>query len=134
MAVFTPCTTGTEALYRPLENADERELLAAPVEAWDEAGGAYVAGQQGLVPATTFRGERWTFLRLAPQLTWTGRPAEEAKRFPVLPANHQDALERPVRPAPPPPTVPGPAGPQTPADAPTGPSVDAPAGSPGGGS
>lgn len=102
MAVI-PCTTGTEALYRPLEAAegDEREVLAVPVEAWDETGTPFVAGRQGLTDAASFQAGNWVFVRLSARLTWSGRPAEPVKRVPVTPADRAAVLERPVRGAPP---------------------------------
>lgn len=47
MPVAIPCTTGTVALYR----GDGEQLLAVPVEAWDDKGAALVAGVSGLISA-----------------------------------------------------------------------------------
>ncbi|GAA4924559.1 hypothetical protein HD597_011308 [Nonomuraea thailandensis] len=58
MATYCPCTTGTVALY--VDQADDDLLVAVPVEAWDEAGAAYVAGLRGLVLADSRPG----FVRL----------------------------------------------------------------------
>lgn len=56
MAAFTPCTTGTVALYV----MDDDSVTAIPVEAWTENGAACIAGLDGLVPAISKPG----FLRL----------------------------------------------------------------------
>jgi hypothetical protein len=99
MAVFTPCATGTEALYRRIEapEGDEREVLAVPVEAWDEFGKAYVAGPQGLVDATAFRAARLVFLRLDPPVTWTGRPEPAVARVPVRPVERERIVDPSVQ-------------------------------------
>lgn len=101
--VFTPCMTGTEALYRPVEasEGDEREVLAVPVEAWDETGVPFVAGRHVLIDAAAFQAGNWVFVRLSSAMTWSGRPAEPVKRAPVTPADRDGVLERPARGAPP---------------------------------
>lgn len=53
---FIACTTGTLAVFGRQDGAE----LAIPVEAWDEAGEAYVAGSHRLVAASSEDG----FLRL----------------------------------------------------------------------
>jgi hypothetical protein len=73
MATFTACTTGTVALYT-VEDDDE-QLLALPVEAWDEQGIAYVAGIKGLILADS----RPNFLRLEQASARLPRPGEPAK-------------------------------------------------------
>lgn len=75
MAVTIPCTTGAVALYQ----LDDDTVLAVPVEAWDGQGAAYVAGDTGLVEATTRAG----FLRLeqaAVALPPSGRPPRTPER------------------------------------------------------
>lgn len=54
---YVACTTGTVALY-PLP--DDGGTLALPVEAWDERGIPHIAGDTGLVEASSRPG----FLRL----------------------------------------------------------------------
>lgn len=58
MTTFIPCTTGAQAVY----GRDDGTELAVAVEAWDEAGGPYVAGTAALAPAGSLPG----FLRLEP--------------------------------------------------------------------
>ncbi|MEV0382886.1 hypothetical protein [Nonomuraea sp. NPDC050643] len=75
---FTACTTGTVALYTV--EGDDEHLLAIPVEAWNEAGAACVAGLKGLIVADTRPG----FLRLeqaSQPLPRPGRAAREPIRF-----------------------------------------------------
>jgi len=78
MATFTACVTGTVALYTVPD--DDEQMLAVPVEAWDEAGAAYVAGIKGLILADTRPG----FLRLeqaSQPLPRPGRPVREPVRI-----------------------------------------------------
>jgi len=97
MAVYTPCTTGTVALYR--QDADT--LVAVPVEAWDETGAAQVAGESGLILATARTG----FVHLeqaSAQLPAPGKPAKEPVRIGPPPMarrerdDESDPRERPV--------------------------------------
>ncbi|WP_049562242.1 hypothetical protein [Nonomuraea sp. SBT364] len=99
---FTPCTSGTVALY----TVDDETLLAVPVEAWDEQGVAHIAGIKGLIQADTRPG----FLRL-----------EQASQ--PLPAPGRPVRE-PVRVGPPPGRRPGPRDPTDP----RGPRPDPPRG------
>ena len=48
MASLIPCVTGTVALIAQADGSQ----LAVLVEAWDEAGAPYIAGQAGHVVAT----------------------------------------------------------------------------------
>lgn len=105
MAAYTPCTTGTVALYT--DPADDELLTAVPVEAWDDAGAAYVAGVKGLILADARPG----FVRL-----------EQASQ--PLPRPGQPVRE-PVKVGPPEPR--GPRGPRDPID-PRGPRPDPPRG------
>jgi hypothetical protein len=88
--ILTPCMTGTEALFHHL--ADDgvtpdpgRGLLGVAVEAWDDVGVPLVAGRDKLVPVTSFRSNRFVFVRLAPSRFSASAPpdAEEPERFPV---------------------------------------------------
>ncbi|MGW6502970.1 hypothetical protein [Nonomuraea angiospora] len=83
MAAFIACATGTVALYtRP---DDEEQLLAIPVEAYDDAGAAYVAGIKGLIVADSRPG----FVRLeqaSQPLARPGRPVREPVRVGPAPA------------------------------------------------
>lgn len=100
---FTPCGTGTVALYTVED--DDGTLLAIPVEAWDDAGAAYVAGVARLILADSRPG----FVRLAQASQPLPRP---------------DAPRRdPVRVGPPPRQ----SGPRDPTD-PRGPRLDPPRG------
>ena len=77
MATFTACMTGTVVLYAVPD--DDEQLLALPVEAWDEHGAAYVAGAAGLVKADSRPG----FVRLeqaSARLPRPGQPVGEPVR------------------------------------------------------
>lgn len=69
---FTPCTTGTVALYRQGEDT----VLALAVEAWDDAGVPYVAADTGLVRAGSLPG----FLRLEQTVAELPRPDRQVRR------------------------------------------------------
>lgn len=73
--VFIPCLTGAVALYR----LDDETLLALVVEAWDETGAPYIAGERALVAADSRPG----FVRLEPasgQIANPARPVRQPKR------------------------------------------------------
>lgn len=72
-ATYCPCTTGTVALYTMPD--DDEQLLAIPVEAWDDAGAAYVAGLKGLIVADSRPG----FVRLEQASQPLARPGRAAK-------------------------------------------------------
>lgn len=83
-----PCTTGAQALYRLIPdatNSDETSLggtYGVPIQAWDDVTGApYVAGKNGLVTADSFKTNRYTFIRIAGVLTWTGASVKEPQRY-----------------------------------------------------
>jgi hypothetical protein len=97
MAAYTPCTTGTVALYA----TDAEQLLAVPVEAWDETGAAHIAGLKGLILADTRPG----FVRLeqaSAQLPAPGRPVKEPVRIgpPPVARRERDDESDPRKPRP----------------------------------
>ncbi|MEU6781496.1 hypothetical protein ABZ912_20010 [Nonomuraea angiospora] len=73
MATFTACTTGTVALYTV--EGDDEQLLAIPIEAWDDTGAAYVAGIKALILADSRPG----FLRLEQASQPLARPGRAVK-------------------------------------------------------
>ncbi|MDF5758623.1 hypothetical protein [Spongiactinospora sp. TRM90649] len=83
---WIPCTTGTAALYKGLDGA----MVAVVVEAWDDAGVPYVAGDAGLEDARSRPG----FVRLARAVAIVPPPALP----PVV--VHPPRPSRPVRPGP----------------------------------
>lgn len=91
---FTSCTTGAVALYAV--EGDDEQLLAIPVEAWDEQGTAYVAGIKGLIATDSRPG----FLRLEQASQPLARPGR--------------AVREPVRVGPPPAPRPRPRDPELP--------------------
>ncbi|MEU8199297.1 hypothetical protein AB0C10_36485 [Microbispora amethystogenes] len=72
-----PCTTGTVALFTQADGSQ----LAVLVEAWDEAGAPYIAGQAGLVVATAQPG----FTRLERPSSTVPPPALPPTVVPVTP-------------------------------------------------
>ncbi|WP_431897925.1 hypothetical protein [Nonomuraea sp. bgisy101] len=67
---FIPCTTGAIALYKVL---DDEQRLALAVEAWDETGAPYVAGEAVLVRADSLPG----FVRL--EAAWVEVPRPDRR-------------------------------------------------------
>lgn len=92
---YTSCTTGTVALYTV--QGDDEQLLAIPVEAWDDSGVAYVAGIRALIAADTKPG----FLRLEQASQPLARPGR-AVREPVRVGPEPAPKPRPREPEVPP--------------------------------
>jgi hypothetical protein len=82
VAVFIPCTTGTEAVFKL--NSDPSEEHGFRVEAWDDAGNPYVAGANKLVAPNTFKTNKYTFDRLESVETTTGEADVRPGRTPIL--------------------------------------------------
>lgn len=69
---FIPCLTGAVALYR----LDDETLIAVVVEAWDDTGAPYIAGDRVLVPATS----RLGFVRLESASGLVADPARPVRQ------------------------------------------------------